>query len=139
MNDWNGLDPDELLSLMEEIQNENEYLKKENCTKQQQISELSSEVSMLKTAMTELQQKQQSERQKLTSCIARQKEEMSKLQKDNRLLQQNNDRLRNSDGVIEADTEDGISNYDDEPENEGDWILILPERSSDDDDILEWY
>ena len=51
MNDWNGLDPDELLSLMEEIQDENEHLKKENYTQQQQISELSSEVSMLKTAM----------------------------------------------------------------------------------------
>ena len=134
MNDWNDLNPDDLLSLMEDIQDENEHLKKDNSEKQQQIYELSSEVSMLKTAMTEMQQKHQSERQKLTSCIARQKEEMCKLQKDNRLLQQNNDRLRNNDGVIEAGTEDGISNYDDEPENEDDYPLRWPEPSRTPDD-----
>ena len=48
--------------------------------------------------------------------------------------QQNNDRLRNNDGEIEAGTEEGISNYDDEPENEDDYPLRWPEPSRTPDD-----
>ena len=55
MNEWNDLNPDDLLSLMEDIQDENEHLKKDNSEKQQQIYELSSEVSTLKTGMKEIQ------------------------------------------------------------------------------------
>ena len=121
MNEWNDLNPDELLSLMEEIQEENEELqeekkklREENSLQQQQISGLSSEVLMLKNAMKEMQQKHQSERQEMASVIAGQKEEISSLQKDNQSLQQSNDDLRNNAGILTRAEVKEVLNYNDE-------------------------
>ena len=118
MSDYKDSGQDELLTMMEEMQDEIERLRSENAGLQQengmlseaqkQISDLSSQTLMLKNKISEMQSNHRSE-------IANLKEELSSTQrinqsltKNNRLLTQSNDDLRNNAGLLSRKEQEKI-------------------------------